>query len=98
MYLKYLNNRYGSNASEIVGVFDGYDTAYSRRTDEYAHRNQGVTLSPDINITNPDILLSVKKNSFSITRGNEIQLIKLKSGKHHSNGIVSIQAEQIQML
>ena len=63
-YLKYLNDRYSSIASEIVAVFDGYDSEYSTKTDEHTHRNQGVSVSADINITNSDMLLSVKKSSF----------------------------------
>ena len=41
-YLKYLNDRYGSIASEIV-VVDG-NVGYSTKADEHAHRNQGVTM------------------------------------------------------
>ena len=52
-YLKYLNDRYSRIASEIVVVFDGYDTEYSPKTDEHSHRNQGVSISADINITKP---------------------------------------------
>ena len=92
-YLKYLNDRYSSIASEIVVVFDGYDTEYSTKTDEHSHRNQGVSISADINITNPDMLLSVKKNSFLRNTRNKNQLIKLICKKLHSNDIVSIQAE-----
>ena len=42
-YLKYLNDRYGSIASEIVVVVDG-DVGYSTKAEEHAHRNQGVTM------------------------------------------------------
>ena len=42
-YLKYLNDRYGSIASEIVVVVDG-NVGYSTKADEHAHRNQGVTM------------------------------------------------------
>ena len=92
-YLKYLNDRYGSIASKVIVVFDGYGTAYSTKTDEHVHRNQGVAMSADINITNPDMLLSVKKNSFLHNTRNNIQLINLISRKVHNNDIMSIQAK-----
>ena len=41
----------------------------------------------------PEILLSIKKNSFLHNTRDKIQLIKLISRKLHSNGILSIQAE-----
>ena len=91
--LKYFNDRYSSIASEIVVVFDGSDTEYSTKTDEHSHRNQGVLISADISITNPDMLLSVKKNSFLRNARNKNQLAKLICKKPHSNDIVSIQAE-----
>ena len=31
-------------ASEIVVVVDGYDNGYLTETEEYAHRNKGVTI------------------------------------------------------
>ena len=92
-YLKYLNDRYSSIGSEIAVVFDGYDTENSTKTDKHSHRNQGVSISVDINITYPDMLLSVKKNSFLRNTRNKNQLIKLIWKKLHSNDIVSIQAD-----
>ena len=52
-YLVYLNDICGRIASEIDFVFDGYDSAYSTKADKHAYKNQGVTMSTDINITNP---------------------------------------------
>lgn len=38
-HLKYLNDKYSSNASEIVVVFDGY-IAYSTKMDKHTHINR----------------------------------------------------------
>jgi hypothetical protein len=91
--VKYAKGKYADKASNVIVVFDGFDATNSTKTDEHAHRNNGIVVSPDVKISNLDMRVTSGKKEFLRNTRKKIQLINILCESLRRNNIKALQSE-----